>query len=95
MGNLSIISYGLTARKADSIVDGYFVEPHQRTMPFSEMLDWLVSRTTENRKGPVRYIQSQNGNLLEEFKPLQKDICDIDWATECFGKLLIRLSDSF
>jgi hypothetical protein len=49
------------------------------------MIDWLISRTAGERKGPVRYIQSQNSNLLGEFQSLQKDICQLNWANECFG----------
>jgi hypothetical protein len=53
-------------------------------MPFSEMLDWILSRK-EKKQGCVRYVQSQNGNLRDEFERLQKDVCELDWATECFG----------
>lgn len=66
-------------------MDGYFVEPHQNTMPFSEMLDWLLSRKDVNPKGPIRYVQSQNGNLSGDFKRLKSDIQELDWANECFG----------
>lgn len=82
-------------RNADSIVDGYFVEPHQNTIPFSEMLDWLVSRKAAHRKGPVRYVQSQNGNLSGEFERLRDDVPKLDWATECFGiskRLFVELT---
>jgi hypothetical protein len=30
-------------------------------------------------------VQSQNGNLRDEFERLQKDVSELDWATECFG----------
>jgi jumonji domain-containing protein 7 len=71
-------------RNADAIVDGHFVEPHQRNMPFSEMLDWLLSRR-KAKDGCVRYVQSQNGNLCGEFEPLRHDVSELDWATECLG----------
>jgi Cupin-like domain len=73
------------SRHADSIVDGYFVEPHQNTIPFSEILDWLLSRKGMNQKGPIRYVQSQNDNLSGDFKRLKRDIQELDWANECFG----------
>lgn len=49
------------------------------------MLDWLLSRHLSDRKGPVRYVQSQNGNLLGEFDRLRDDVYELDWANECFG----------
>jgi len=70
---------------ADSIVNGHFVEPHQNTIPLSEMLTWLSSRKHGERKGPVRYVQSQNDNLSGEFERLQKDVSELDWANECIG----------
>lgn len=54
-------------------------------MPFSEMLDWLLSRRNSKRQGSVRYIQSQNNNLLGDFQMLQRDVRELAWATECFG----------
>ena len=70
---------------ADSIVNGYFVEPHQNTILFTEMLSWLSSRKGGERKGPVRYVQSQNGNLSGEFEQLQVDVSELEWANECIG----------
>jgi hypothetical protein len=71
---------------ADSIVNGYFVEPHQNTIQFEEMLTWLSSRKSGERRGPVRYVQSQNGNLSGEFERLRKDVCELEWANECIGR---------
>jgi hypothetical protein len=79
----------MNCSNADSIVDGFFVEPHQNTIPFSEMLDWLLSRRLSDRRGPVRYVQSQNGNLLDEFDQLRADVYELDWAKECFGNIVI------
>ena len=71
---------------ADSIVDDYFVEPHQATMAFTDMLNWLISRRRLNkREGPVRYVQLQNGNLATEFTKLGEDVRELSWANECFG----------
>ena len=67
------------------------MEPHQNIMPFGEMLDWLLSRKLGDRKGPIRYIQSQNGNLQGDFERLRKDICELDWATECIGISTLQL----
>ena len=75
---------------ADSIVKGHFVEPHQNIIPFTEMLTWLSSRKGGERKGPVRYVQSQNGNLSGEFEWLRVDISELEWANECIG---IRIRD--
>jgi hypothetical protein len=80
------IAYG-SVRNADSIKEGYFVEPYQNTMLLSEMVDWIVSRKTGDRNGPVRYVQSQNGNLRGEFKRLYEDVCELEWANECIGIL--------
>jgi len=54
-------------------------------MPFSEMLDWLLSRR-KAKDGCVRYVQSQNGNLSGEFELLRNDVSELDWATDCFGE---------
>jgi len=76
----------INSSHADSIVDNYFVEPHQVTMAFTDMLDWLISRRQLNaRKAPVRYVQSQNGNLATEFRKLGEDVRELAWANECFG----------
>jgi jumonji domain-containing protein 7 len=82
---ISILSRQTDDSLADSIVDGYFVEPHLQSIPFSEMLDWLLSRRNSKRQGSVRYIQSQNNNLLGDFQELQRDVRELGWATECFG----------
>jgi peptidyl-lysine (3S)-dioxygenase / protease len=84
MGNF-VLSIHANGSLADSIIDGYFVEPHLQSMPFSEMLDWLLSRRNSKRQGSVRYIQSQNNNLLGDFQMLQRDVRELAWATECFG----------
>jgi hypothetical protein len=76
----------VNGRKADSIVEGFFVEPYQRTMPFEEMIGWLLSRNNQkDRKGNIRYVQSQNGNLWSEFQPLLEDIEELNWANQYFG----------
>jgi hypothetical protein len=70
---------------ADSVVSGYFVEPNQIKILFNEMLEWLRSRKSGDKHGPVRYIQSQNSNLTGEFEMLKRDIDELTWANECFG----------
>ena len=42
-------------------------------------------RKKRDREGPIRYVQSQNGNMRDEFERLRGDICELDWAIECFG----------
>jgi peptidyl-lysine (3S)-dioxygenase / protease len=71
-------------RQADSIVDGYFVEPHLRTVAFDEILDWLRQRQAGENGGSVRYVQSQNDNLNGEFINLREDVCELEWANEYF-----------
>lgn len=61
-------------------------------MPFSEMLDWLLSRQkSKDRVGNIRYVQSQNGNLSDEFERLRPDILELGWAHECFGMLFLNM----
>jgi len=67
-------------------MDDYFVEPHQSTMPFAEMLSWLLSRKAGVRTSPIRYVQSQNGNLSGEFESLKADVSELEWANECIGR---------
>jgi peptidyl-lysine (3S)-dioxygenase / protease len=80
----------INERNADSIVDGYFVEPHQEIVPFSEMVDWLVERRTrKDALEPVRYVQSQNGNLDQDYKVLKRDVRELEWANDCLGTMPI------
>ena len=51
------------------------------------MLDWLLSRQKGDKHGPIRYVQSQNGNMQDEFKQLQGDVRELEWAIECFGTI--------
>jgi hypothetical protein len=82
------LNESINDRKADSIVDGFFVEPYQNELLFSHMLDWLSSRRNNPDSSCIRYVQSQNGNLLGEFEPLREDVAELEWATECFGTTL-------
>ncbi|GAA5927617.1 cupin-like domain-containing protein [Sporobolomyces koalae] len=74
---------------ADSIVDGYFVEPATVKMPFSNLLSNLQEeQDTTNPTSPVFYLQSQNGNLADEYAPLLEDVGTEGpaWARDAFGQ---------
>jgi hypothetical protein len=49
------------------------------------MLDWLLIRKKLQRKGAIRYVQSQNGNMRDEFERLRGDVRELEWAIDCFG----------
>lgn len=50
------------------------------------MIEWLVKwRIRKDASEPVRYVQSQNGNLDNEYKVLRRDIRELDWANDCLG----------
>ncbi|GAA5844672.1 hypothetical protein JCM5353_001495, partial [Sporobolomyces roseus] len=76
---------------ADSIVEGYFVEPANVQMPLSKLFSHLQAEEamgSETSSRPVHYLQSQNGNLADEYKPLLDDV-GIEgpaWAREAFGQ---------
>lgn len=64
------------------------MEPYQKTIPIREMIEWLLSRRiSKDHDGNICYVQSQNGNLSTEFKPLLKDIGELEWANEYFGRV--------
>ncbi|XP_071449889.1 bifunctional peptidase and (3S)-lysyl hydroxylase Jmjd7 [Hetaerina americana] len=71
---------------ADAIADGYFVMPEERKMAVKDFLS--VLEEPESLPGTILYVQSQNGNLSEDWVDLVKDIeSDLPWATEAFGEL--------
>jgi hypothetical protein len=75
-------------RNADAIVDGHFVEPHQEVIAFSEMIEWLMGRRTrKDGSEPVRYVQSQNGNLDRDYRILRRDVRELEWANDCLGTI--------
>ncbi|BGO98541.1 hypothetical protein NBRC10513v2_002935 [Rhodotorula toruloides] len=71
---------------ADAIVDGVFAEPATVDMPL-ESLFARLHEGEETREGPVYYLQSQNGNLAEEYAVLQDDVGTDGpaFAREVFG----------
>ncbi|GAA6037845.1 hypothetical protein JCM8097_005067 [Rhodosporidiobolus ruineniae] len=76
---------------ADSIVDGLFVEPASVPMPLSRLLS-LLKEEQDDVNGvattPVYYLQSQNGNLADEYVELRADVGEDgpEWAREVFGE---------
>ncbi|BGP23844.1 phospholipase A2 [Rhodotorula toruloides] len=71
---------------ADAIVDGVFAEPATVDMPLEALLAKL-REDEQTRAGPVHYLQSQNGNLGEEYAILQEDVGTDGpaFAREVFG----------
>ncbi|KAK9721492.1 hypothetical protein K7432_003373 [Basidiobolus ranarum] len=67
---------------ADAVVnEQYFVMPYETREKFSDFVEWL-----EKKEG-IHYIQSQNGNLKNDYKLLQEDVPeDIEWASLALDK---------
>ncbi|BGO90725.1 hypothetical protein NBRC10512_000665 [Rhodotorula toruloides] len=81
------LSISVTPRgNADAIVDDVFVEPATVDMSLGSLFSKL-SEDKETQMGPVYYLQSQNGNLAEEYAVLQKDVGTDGpaFAREVFG----------
>jgi jumonji domain-containing protein 7 len=78
--NVAITPYG----NADSVIDieddGFvFVQPYERTEPFSSALSAIQSQEVSpndgaGRKKPTRYLQTQNDNLRSEYLTLFNDV---------------------
>ncbi|KAI5479833.1 phospholipase A2 [Pseudohyphozyma bogoriensis] len=76
--------------RADSVIDGYFVEPAAAQMTMHELLHSL-NPTSSSSSGPVFYLQSQNGNLSPDgdLHPLAEDVGDGPaFARDIFGESL-------
>ncbi|GAA6063950.1 hypothetical protein JCM10212_004905 [Sporobolomyces blumeae] len=75
---------------ADSIVNGHFVEPATVDMPLSQLFEHLKdeSRSDARSERPVYYLQTQNGNLSNEYSALLEDVGleGPAWAREVFGE---------
>ncbi|GAA5904713.1 hypothetical protein JCM6882_008354 [Rhodosporidiobolus microsporus] len=76
---------------ADSIVSGLFVEPASVSMPLSQLFSKLREEEGDVRgeaTSPVFYLQTQNGNLGDEYVGLQEDVGmeGPAWAREVFGE---------
>ncbi|GAA5822047.1 hypothetical protein JCM11251_004839 [Rhodosporidiobolus azoricus] len=76
---------------ADSIVDNYFVEPATVKMPLSKLFAKLKEEEDDvegKARSPVYYLQTQNGNLQDEYEGLQGDVGmdGPEWAREVFGE---------
>ncbi|BGP15044.1 hypothetical protein JCM10213v2_002999 [Rhodosporidiobolus nylandii] len=85
--NISVSPKG----NADSIVGGLFAEPANVPMPLSRLFSHLKAEegdTNSESTSPVYYLQSQNGNLAEEYSALREDVGDEgpEWAREVFGE---------
>jgi jumonji domain-containing protein 7 len=68
---------------ADAVTNDKFVMPHETKMSMDEFLG--IMEHPEATRG-VHYIQKQNSNLQDEFSELFKDISELPWASEAFGK---------
>ncbi|KAF4551105.1 Hypothetical protein D9617_14g075610 [Elsinoe fawcettii] len=51
-----------------------FVEPLEELEPFSEVLRYIISHGRDEVEGPVKYLQTQNDNLREEYAALFNDV---------------------
>ncbi|GAA6004965.1 hypothetical protein JCM10207_008465 [Rhodosporidiobolus poonsookiae] len=76
---------------ADSVVNGVFVEPANIPMPLSRLFSILKAEEDDvhdQSKDPVYYLQSQNGNLADEYVDLRVDVGEDGprWAKEVFGE---------
>ncbi|KAG8225410.1 hypothetical protein J437_LFUL004610 [Ladona fulva] len=70
---------------ADAIADGFFVMPEELRMTFGDFINILEN--PNSLPGTILYIQSQNGNMSEEWADLVEDCGkDLGWATEAFGE---------
>ena len=57
-------------------------------IPISRLFSHLREEVSKPSDRPVHYLQSQNGNLADEYKPLLDDV-GIEgpfWAREAFGE---------
>ncbi|GAA5940842.1 hypothetical protein JCM1841_003443 [Sporobolomyces salmonicolor] len=77
---------------ADAVVDGVFAEPATVRMTLSALFSRLAAEQAladpSSSTEPVYYLQSQNGNLADEYLPLLEDV-GLDgpaWAREAFGE---------
>ncbi|GAA6046352.1 hypothetical protein JCM3770_004878 [Rhodotorula araucariae] len=74
---------------ADAIVDGVFVEPANVRMTITTLLERLGEEQDDpSSTAPVFYLQSQNGNLADEYEALQDDVGREGpaFAREVFGQ---------
>ncbi|BGP39058.1 hypothetical protein JCM10449v2_002996 [Rhodotorula kratochvilovae] len=74
---------------ADAIVDGVFVEPANIKMTISTLFAHLREEQDDpSSTAPVFYLQSQNGNLADEYEALQDDVGREGpaFAREVFGQ---------
>ncbi|PNS17599.1 Lysine-specific demethylase 8 [Sphaceloma murrayae] len=51
-----------------------FVEPLEQYEPFDQVLQYIVAHGRGDIYGPVKYLQTQNDNLREEYAPLFDDV---------------------
>ena len=77
--NVSLTPYG----NADSVINlasggSVFVKPHERDEPFSSVLDAISAQglpsTAATTCCPIRYAQTQNDNLRDEYTSLFADV---------------------
>ncbi|KAI1377239.1 putative pla2g4b [Hypoxylon crocopeplum] len=63
----------------DNDGDLVFAKPHEEDQPFEEFLDYLIAQekaghSTPEDEGEVRYAQTQNDNLREEYSSLYSQV---------------------
>ncbi|KAI9831337.1 MAG: hypothetical protein M1819_005111 [Sarea resinae] len=52
----------------------YFVKPLERTEPFNKVLSYIRRQELEDLPGVIKYAQTQNDNLPNEYAPLTPDV---------------------
>lgn len=81
MGDTNVQVATTPLGNADAILtkngsEDFFVEPWEKHEPFSEALQHIVENGRGELPGPVKYLQTQNDNLREEYAPLFDDVPD-------------------
>jgi peptidyl-lysine (3S)-dioxygenase / protease len=53
-----------------------FIKPHEEDQDFEDFLDFVIRQEKEGRKDgeEIRYAQTQNDNLRQEYEPLFSSI---------------------
>ncbi|KAI1801385.1 Clavaminate synthase-like protein [Daldinia bambusicola] len=80
--NVAVTPYGNADAPTEKDGRLVFAKPHEEDQPFEEFLDYLTSQelsshssfSPESSKGEVRYAQTQNDNLRNEYSSLYSQV---------------------
>ncbi|OTB06186.1 hypothetical protein M426DRAFT_119493 [Hypoxylon sp. CI-4A] len=74
--NVAVTPYGNA--DAPTTIDGeddpVFAKPHEEDQTFEEFLDYLTAQEKDSKEGEVRYAQTQNDNLRNEYSLLYSQV---------------------